>query len=76
MSPGQQSQIDWPGEGAVRTRPEASGADCVLLACHWKRAGVVGSPQRDTTTHYSAPELQELPTATNRVCEQKSGNSG
>jgi len=28
---------------------------------------------RDITTHYSAPELNELIPAANRVCEKKSG---
>ena len=29
----------------------------------------------DITTHYSAPELEELLEASNRVCGEQSGNS-
>ena len=36
---------------------------------------LLGHRNGDITTHYSAPELEELIEAANRVCEQKSGNS-
>jgi integrase len=39
------------------------------------RKVLLGHRNGDITTHYSAPELQELLTATNRVCEQKSGKT-
>ena len=34
-----------------------------------------GNRNGDITTHYSAPELEKLIEAANRVCEQKSGKS-
>ena len=37
------------------------------------RKVLLGHRNGDITTHYSAPELQELLEAANRVCEQQSG---
>ena len=37
------------------------------------RKVLLGHRNGDITTHYSAPELEELIEAANRVCEQKSG---
>jgi hypothetical protein len=34
---------------------------------------LLGHRNGDITTHYSAPELEELLEAVNRVCEEKSG---
>jgi hypothetical protein len=34
-----------------------------------------GHRNGDITTHYSAPELEELLAAANKVCEEKSGKS-
>ena len=39
------------------------------------RKVLLGHRNGDITTHYSAPELEELIEAANRVCEQKSGKS-
>ena len=39
------------------------------------RKVLLGHRNGDITTHYSAPELQELLEAANRVCEQKSGKT-
>ena len=36
---------------------------------------LLGHRNGDITTHYSAPELQELLDAANRVCEQQSGKT-
>jgi hypothetical protein len=36
---------------------------------------LLGHKNGDITTHYSAPELEELIEATNRVCEGKSGKT-
>ena len=35
-----------------------------------------GHRNGDITTHYSAPELEELLKAANKVCETKSGTAG
>ena len=37
------------------------------------RKVLLGHRNGDITTHYSAPELEELLTAVNKVCEEKSG---
>ncbi len=37
------------------------------------RKVLLGHKNGDITTHYSAPELEELIAATERVCEEKSG---
>lgn len=37
------------------------------------RKVLLGHRNGDITTHYSAPELEELLEAVNRVCEEKSG---
>lgn len=37
------------------------------------RKVLLGHRNGDTTTHYSAPELEELVEAANRVCAEKSG---
>jgi hypothetical protein len=34
---------------------------------------LLGHRNGDITTHYSAPELEELLVAVNKVCEEKSG---
>ena len=39
------------------------------------RKVLLGHRNGDITTHYSAPELQELLEAANRVCEQQSGKT-
>jgi integrase len=39
------------------------------------RKVLLGHRNGDITTHYSAPELEELIEAANRVCEQKSGKT-
>ncbi len=39
------------------------------------RKVLLGHRNGDITTHYSAPELEELLEATNRVCEEQSGKS-
>ena len=39
------------------------------------RKVLLGHRNGDITTHYSAPELEELLEAANRVCEEKSGKS-
>jgi len=39
------------------------------------RKVLLGHKNGDITSHYSAPELEELIEAANRVCEQKSGKS-
>jgi integrase len=39
------------------------------------RKVLLGHRNRDITTHYSAPELNELISAANRVCQQKSGKT-
>lgn len=39
------------------------------------RKVLLGHRNGDITTHYSAPELEELVEAANRVCEEKSGKS-
>jgi integrase len=39
------------------------------------RKVLVGHRNGDITTHYSAPELEELLVAVNEVCEEKSGKS-
>ena len=39
------------------------------------RKVLLGHRNGDITTHYSAPELEELLDAVNRVCEEKSGKS-
>lgn len=39
------------------------------------RKVLLGHTNGDITTHYSAPELEELIEAANRVCEQKSGKT-
>jgi len=39
------------------------------------RKVLLGHRNGDITTHYSAPELEELLSAANRVCEEKSGKS-
>ena len=39
------------------------------------RKVLLGHRNSDITTHYSAPELEELMAAANRVCEEKSGKS-
>jgi integrase len=39
------------------------------------RKVLLGHRNGDITTHYSAPELQELLNAANRVCEKKSGKT-
>ena len=36
---------------------------------------LLGHRNGDITTHYSAPELEELLVAANKVCEEKSGKS-
>ena len=36
---------------------------------------LLGHRNGDITTHYSAPELEELLVAVNKVCEEKSGKS-
>jgi len=36
---------------------------------------LLGHKNGDITTHYSAPELEELIEAANRVCEGKSGKT-
>ena len=38
------------------------------------RKVLLGHRNGDITTHYSAPELEELLVAANRVCEEKSSN--
>jgi integrase len=42
---------------------------------HETRKVLLGHRTGDITTHYSAPELEELIEAANRVCEDKSGKS-
>ena len=37
------------------------------------RKVLLGHRNGDITTHYSAPELEELLVAVNKVCEEKSG---
>jgi hypothetical protein len=37
------------------------------------RKVLLGQRNGDVTTHYSAPELEELLKAANKVCEEKSG---
>ena len=37
------------------------------------RKVLLGHRNGDITTHYSAPELEELLSAADRVCEEKSG---
>jgi hypothetical protein len=39
------------------------------------RKVLLGHRNGDITTHYSAPELEELIEAANRVCENQSGKS-
>ncbi len=39
------------------------------------RKVLLGHRNGDITTHYSAPELEELLVAANKVCESKSGKS-
>ena len=39
------------------------------------RRVLLGHRNGDITTHYSAPELEELLLAANKVCEDKSGKS-
>jgi hypothetical protein len=39
------------------------------------RKVLLGHRNGDITTHYSAPELQELLEAANRLCEQQSGKT-
>jgi integrase len=39
------------------------------------RKVLLGHQNGDITSYYSAPELEELISATNRVCEQKSGKT-
>ena len=39
------------------------------------RMNCLGHRNGDITTHYSAPELEELLAAANKVCEEKSGKS-
>jgi hypothetical protein len=39
------------------------------------RKVLLGHRNGDITTHYSAPELEELLEAANKVCEDKSGKS-
>ena len=39
------------------------------------RKVLLGHRNGDITTHYSAPELQELLEAANRVCDTKSGKT-
>jgi hypothetical protein len=39
------------------------------------RQVLLGHRNGDITTHYSAPELEKLITAANKVCEQNSGKS-
>ena len=39
------------------------------------RKVLLGHRNGDITTHYSAPELEDLLNAANRVCEEKSGKS-
>ena len=39
------------------------------------RKVLLGHRNGDITTHYSAPELEELLGAANKVCEEKSGKS-
>lgn len=39
------------------------------------RKVLLGHRNGDITSHYSAPELEELIAAANRVCERKSGKS-
>jgi integrase len=39
------------------------------------RKVLLGHRNGDITTHYSAPELEELLVAVNKVCEEKSGKS-
>ena len=39
------------------------------------RKVLLGHRNGDITTHYSAPELEELLATTNRVCEEKSGTA-
>jgi len=40
------------------------------------RKVLLGHRNGDITTHYFAPELEELLNAANRVCEEKSGTGG
>ncbi len=39
------------------------------------RKVLLGHRNGDITTHYSAPELEELIAAASKVCEEKSGKS-
>jgi hypothetical protein len=39
------------------------------------RKVLLGHRNGDITTHYSAPELEELLEAANKVCEERSGKS-
>ena len=40
------------------------------------RKVLLGHRNRDISTHYSPPELEELIEAANRVCAEKSGTGG